>query len=436
MMTFNDAQKGAVCVVGLGYVGLPLAAAFSRVREVVAFDVDANRIAELREGVDKTNEIDFSVDVDLVNITFTANEQDVGDCHIYIVTVPTPVDNANRPDLSAVEAATKMIGRHLHPHDIVIYESTVFPGVTEEFCAPILQDVSGLAYAGTEVGQDDGVFHLGYSPERINPGDPDRRIGDIVKVTSGSSAQVADLVDQLYGSIITAGTHKAQSIKVAEAAKVIENIQRDVNIALVNELAILFGRLDIDTEDVLVAAGTKWNFIPFRPGLVGGHCIGVDPYYLTHKATLVGYTPEMILAGRRINESMSGEVATRIIMLMLQRGIDVSKARVLVMGLTFKENCPDMRNSKVIDLISHLTTHQCAVDAYDPLVEVGFDLADPNVKIIESPKPGEYDAVVLAVSHNAFFELGLDGIKNFCKPNHVLFDIKCMFPASEVDGRL
>jgi UDP-N-acetyl-D-glucosamine/UDP-N-acetyl-D-galactosamine dehydrogenase len=433
-MTIKNLNDIKLAVIGLGYVGLPLAAEFAKSREVVSFDIDDGRIAELKGHHDRTRELNASELVLATGLHFTSDVYDLKDCNCYIVTVPTPVDATKNPDMSALFSASKLVGSVLCDGDIVIYESTVYPGATEDDCAPVLAQQSGLSYAANANGDD--VFHLGYSPERINPGDKQHRVTDIVKVTSGSSPDIADVIDTLYASIITAGTYKAESIRVAEAAKVIENTQRDVNIALINELAVIFDKLDIDTEAVLKAAGTKWNFLPFRPGLVGGHCIGVDPYYLTHKAMQVGYKPEIILAGRRLNDDMSQHVADRLVQAMLKKGINVIDARVLVMGLTFKENCPDTRNSKVFDLIQHLATYKCVVDVHDPWVA----MADIPEKLagtfIEHPIEGTYDAIIIAVGHSQFAKLGAKVIQSYGNENHVLFDMKYMLDITDADERL
>jgi len=418
-------QGSKICVVGLGYVGLPLAHAFSNKYKVVGFDIAQWRIDELRSGHDRTLELsDEQVKEAISNgMEFTNQLDDIKDCNIYIVTVPTPIDKHKKPDLTPLLKASESIGKVLSKGNIVIYESTVYPGATEEDCVPILERVSGLKF-----NED---FFCGYSPERINPGDKEHTVTKILKVTSGSTPEIAKKVDELYASIITAGTHLASSIKVAEAAKVIENSQRDINIAFVNELAVIFGKLGIDTNAVLEAAGTKWNFLPFRPGLVGGHCIGVDPYYLTHKAQEVGYNPEIILAGRRLNDNMGIYVANQVIKLMIKKGQKIEGAKVLVLGITFKENCPDIRNSRVIDVIQELQEFGCDVDVYDPWAdkeevkhEYGLDLIDN-----EELKVEEYDAVVLAVAHDKFKELDLK-----TTDNQVVYDIKSILDKS--DGRL
>jgi UDP-N-acetyl-D-galactosamine dehydrogenase len=418
-----------IAVIGLGYVGLPLAVEFGRKRNVIGFDISQERISELRSGRDRTLECGVEELKQAAKLTFSCEKKDLVGCQIFIVTVPTPVDRANRPDLMLLVRASETVSEALKAGDIVIYESTVYPGAIEEVCVPVLERVSGLKF-----NQD---FYCGYSPERINPGDKVHRLTSIMKVTSGSTAEVADEVDELYASIITAGTHKASSIKVAEAAKVIENTQRDVNIALMNELSLIFDLLGIDTGEVLKAAGTKWNFLSFSPGLVGGHCIGVDPYYLTHKAQEVGYHPEVILAGRRINDRMANHVADKTIKLMLKRGIAVLGCRVLVLGLTFKENCPDLRNTKVIDLIERLKAYNTSVDVYDPWVDFAEAQSEYGLACLKQwPSLGKYSAVILAVGHMQFQELGADGIRAFGQPNAVLFDVKSVLPLGSADGRL
>jgi len=438
-------------IIGLGYVGLPLAVEFGKKMEVVGFDINQSRIAELQSGIDSTLEVDEAELKQASKLSYTANPEDVRDCNVYIVTVPTPIDEHKRPDLTPLEKASETIGRLLTPNDIVIYESTVYPGATEDICAPILEKQSGLKYLRTENSQEgefpsgkrgspeglhiDG-FYLGYSPERINPGDKEHRVSTIKKVTSGSTPDIADKVDALYQTVITAGTHKASSIKVAEAAKVIENTQRDVNIALINELALIFNRLEIDTEEVLKAAGSKWNFLPFRPGLVGGHCIGVDPYYLTHKAIEVGYHPEMILAGRRLNDNMGNYVADQVAKLMTKKRIHVVDSKILIMGLTFKENCPDLRNTRVVDLVAEFNSFNCQVDVYDPWVDKQEAVEEYGITPIEEPQQGQYDAVILAVAHDQFKKLGAERLRIYGKPQHILYDIKYLLNADEVDGRL
>ncbi len=415
-------------VIGLGYVGLPLAVEFGKHFKTVGFDIKASRVAELKAGRDSTLEVDSKELRSAKLLSFSTSLKDLKECRVFIATVPTPIDGYKRPDLRPIEGASQVIGQVLKKGDIAIFESTVYPGCTEEVAVPILERVSGLKY-----NRD---FFCGYSPERINPGDKQHRLTTIKKITSGSTGEVADFVDALYGSIIKAGTHKASSICVAEAAKVIENTQRDVNIALINELALIFNRLGIDTEEVLEAAGTKWNFLPFRPGLVGGHCIGVDPYYLTHKAQEIGYHPEMILAGRRINDNMAIYVAERVTQLMIKKRIHVKGARILMMGLTFKENCPDLRNSKVADVVRELKNFGARVDVYDPWVDSAEAEHEYGIRPIRKPAKGRYDAIVLGVAHNEFKEMGVDTIRSFAKRPHVLYDIKYVFDAEEVDGRL
>jgi UDP-N-acetyl-D-galactosamine dehydrogenase len=415
-------------VVGLGYVGLPLAVEFGKHFDTTGFDINADRIMALQRGRDATLEITRQELRAATRLVFSSQLQDLKRCRIFIVTVPTPIDEYKRPDLTPLERASETVGEVLKKGDIVVYESTVYPGCTEEVCVPILERVSGLKF--------NREFYAGYSPERINPGDKEHRLTTIRKVTSGSTPEAAEFVDKLYSSIIQAGTHRASSIRVAEAAKVIENTQRDVNIALINELALIFNRLGIDTEEVLQAAGTKWNFLPFRPGLVGGHCIGVDPYYLTHKAQEIGYHPEMILAGRRLNDNMGLYVAGEILRLMTDRRIHIKGSRVLVLGLAFKENCPDLRNSKVVDVIRELREYGALVDVYDPWVDGREARHEYGLRPVRTLQRGRYDAVVLAVAHREFKELGAAAIRRLCRRNHVFYDIKYAFPAAEVDGRL
>ncbi len=415
-------------VVGLGYVGLPLAVEFGRRYRTIGFDINAARVAELKAGRDRTLEVEPEELKAATQLEYAADVQALFKAQVYVITVPTPIDQHKRPDLEPLRKASAAVGRVLKPGDLAIYESTVYPGATEEVCIPILEAVSGLVF-----NRD---FFAGYSPERINPGDKAHRLTTIKKVTAGSTPEAAAFVDRLYASVIQAGTHLASSIRVAEAAKVIENTQRDVNIALINELALIFHRLGIDTEEVLKAAGTKWNFLPFRPGLVGGHCIGVDPYYLTHKAMEVGYHPEMILAGRRLNDGMGAYVVDRLTRLMTQRKIHVVDSRVLVLGLTFKENCPDLRNTRVVDIIRELRDLHSRVDVFDPWASPEEAQAECGVELISEPAIGAYDAIVLAVAHRQFAELGADGIHRFGKPNHVLFDVKYLLPPDQVDERL
>lgn len=417
-----------VAVVGLGYVGLPLAVEFGKQRPVIGYDINPVRVSELSSGHDHTLEVSDE-ELSEAEIRFTVDEADLDDANVYIVTTPTPIDGHKRPDLRPILSATEALGRHLGAGDIVIYESTVYPGATEEECVPVLERISGLRF-----NED---FFVGYSPERINPGDREHRVHNIVKITSGSTPEAADLVDELYRSVVTVGTHRAPSIKVAEAAKVIENTQRDVNIALINELAILFNKLGIDTEAVLLAAGTKWNFLPFRPGLVGGHCIGVDPYYLTHKAQAVGHHPEIILAGRRLNDSMGMYVVSQLVKEMSRRGIAVSGARVLVLGLTFKENTPDLRNSRVIDIIQELEEYGLQVDVHDPWADPEEAEEEYGVELVSEPARGAYDAIILAVGHRQYTELGAEEIRELGTPGgHVLYDLKYALAPHESDLRL
>ena len=415
-------------VVGLGYVGLPLAVEFGKHFNTTGFDINPVRIKALQEGRDVTLEIDRKELNAAKRLTFTSKLKDLKRCRNFVVTVPTPIDEYKRPDLTPLERASETVGQVLKKGDIVIYESTVYPGCTEEICVPILERLSGLKF-----NRD---FFAGYSPERINPGDKQHRLTTIRKVTSGSTPEAAQFVDKLYSTIIKAGTHMASSIRVAEAAKVIENTQRDVNIALINELALIFNRLGIDTEEVLQAAGTKWNFLPFRPGLVGGHCIGVDPYYLTHKAQEIGYHPEMILAGRRLNDNMGLYVASEVLRLMTGRRIHIKGSRILVLGLAFKENCPDLRNSKVVDVIRELQKYGAKVDVHDPWVNGREARHEYGLSPVRTLRKGYYDAAVLAVPHREFLELGAAAVRRLCRRNHVLYDIKYAFPAAQVDGRL
>jgi len=421
-------EQAKLAIIGLGYVGLPLAVEFGKRFDTIGFDINALRVSELRAGKDRTLEV-MSEDLRSANrLSYTEILDDLRGCNTYIVTVPTPIDAHKRPDLSPLQRASESVGKVLKPNDVVIYESTVFPGATEEVCVPILERISGLKY-----NQD---FYAGYSPERINPGDKEHNVTSILKVTSGSTPEVADYVDGLYRSVITAGTHKASSIRVAEAAKVIENTQRDVNIALINELALIFNRLDIDTLEVLEAAGTKWNFLPFRPGLVGGHCIGVDPYYLTHKAQEIGYHPEIILAGRRINDEMGLYVAAQVIKLMIKKSIPIVGANVLVMGLTFKENCPDLRNTRVVDLVREFESYSANVDVYDPWVDAREAEHEYDITPVSELQMNRYDAVIIAVAHKQFRSMGAKQIKKLGKANSVLYDLKYVLCAIDVDGRL
>jgi UDP-N-acetyl-D-galactosamine dehydrogenase len=423
-----DIKNLRIGVVGLGYVGLPLAVEFGRKYPTVGFDINEGRVAELADGNDSTLECSSEELDAATQLMCTSSVNDLRDCNFYIVTVPTPIGDGNRPLLTPLRAASDTLSGVLKKGDIVVYESTVYPGATEEFCVPFLEEGSGL-----KLNED---FFLGYSPERINPGDKEHSLTTILKVTSGSTPEAADFVDEVYASIIMAGTHKASSIKVAEAAKVIENTQRDVNIALINELAMIFERVGIDTEEVLVAAGTKWNFLPFRPGLVGGHCIGVDPYYLTYKAEQLGYHPQMILAGRRINDNMSLYVASRIIKRMLAREIQPHGARALMLGLTFKENCPDLRNTKVVDIVTELESYGIDVDVHDPWVDAAEAEGEYGLELVAEPAPGAYDVVVVAVAHDKFRELGEAGIKAYGKDSSIVYDIKYLLPAEAVDDRL
>ncbi len=423
-----NAKDTRIAVIGLGYVGLPLAVEFGKRYLTTGFDINRSRIAALISGHDSTLEVDTAALESAAHLSYTTDVDKLKTCNIYVVTVPTPIDIHKRPDLSPLEKASETVGKVLSKDDIVIYESTVYPGATEEVCVPILEKHSGLTFNKN--------FYCGYSPERINPGDKEHRVTTIKKVTSGSTLEIADKVDALYRSIITAGTHKASSIKVAEAAKVIENTQRDINIALINELALIFRRLGIDTEEVLKAAGSKWNFLPFRPGLVGGHCIGVDPYYLTHKAMKVGYYPEIILTGRKLNDSMGKYVANEIINLMTKKRIQVVDSNILVMGLTFKEDCPDIRNTRVVDVVQELSGFHCNIDVYDPWIDKEESIREYGITPVEQPEPGKYDAVIIAVAHHQFKAMGITAIRALGKKNHVLYDIKYILPAEKVDGRL
>ncbi|MCE7648605.1 Vi polysaccharide biosynthesis UDP-N-acetylglucosamine C-6 dehydrogenase TviB [Vibrio fluvialis] len=417
-----------IAIIGLGYVGLPLAVEFGKKYPVVGFDINKARLAELSKGHDSTLEVDDRELAEAKHLSFSCSLDDLKTCNVFIVTVPTPINEHKQPDLTPLIKASETIGKVLKQGDIVVYESTVYPGATEEDCVPVLERVSGLTF-----NKD---FFCGYSPERINPGDKEHRVTTILKVTSGSTPEVAETVDQLYRSIITAGTHKASSIKVAEAAKVIENTQRDVNIGLINELALIFNKLGIDTEEVLKAAGTKWNFLPFRPGLVGGHCIGVDPYYLTHKAQSVGYHPEIILAGRRLNDGMGAYVASQLVKAMLKKRIHVEGSRVLVLGLTFKENCPDLRNTKVVDIISELEDYGVQVDCYDPWINAAEAEHEYGITPISELATGAYDGIMLAVSHREFAEMGAAQIRLLGKADHVLYDLKYVLAGYETDLRL
>jgi UDP-N-acetyl-D-glucosamine/UDP-N-acetyl-D-galactosamine dehydrogenase len=421
-------DKCRIGVVGLGYVGLPLAVAFGERFTTIGFDIKAERVSELRAGRDSTLEVGKSELAAAKLLTYTTDPAEMRSCRVFIVTVPTPIDEHKRPDLTPLVRASATIGKVLKKGDVVVYESTVYPGCTEEVCVPILERESGLRF-----NRD---FFAGYSPERINPGDKEHRLATIRKVTSGSTAEAAEFVDSLYQAIVTAGTHRAPSIKVAEAAKVIENTQRDVNIALINELALIFNRLGIDTQEVLNAAGSKWNFLPFRPGLVGGHCIGVDPYYLTHKAQEIGYHPEMILAGRRLNDNMPVYVAAEIVKLMTRKRIHVNGARILVLGMTFKENCPDIRNSKVVDVVRELRKFGSEVDVYDPWADPAECKHEYGIHPVRKLQRNRYDAAIIAVAHQEFRDLGAEGMRRLCRKTHVLYDIKYVLNATEVDGRL
>jgi UDP-N-acetyl-D-galactosamine dehydrogenase len=421
-------KNTSLAVIGLGYVGLPLAVEFGKKRRVIGFDIDFKRITELKEGHDRTLETEPEELLSATFLSFTASPGDLSSCSVYIVTVPTPIDEHKRPDLTPLIKASETIGKVLKVGDIVIYESTVYPGATEEDCVPILEKVSGLVF-----NRD---FYCGYSPERINPGDKEHRLHNIKKITAGSTPEVADVVDSLYNEIITVGTHRAPSIRVAEAAKIIENTQRDVNIALINELAVIFNKMGIDTEAVLQAAGSKWNFLPFRPGLVGGHCIGVDPYYLTHKAQAIGYHPEIILAGRRLNDGMGAYVVSQLVKAMNKRRVRVDGARVLVMGFAFKENCPDLRNTRVIDIVKELKEYSVQVDVYDPWVDSNAVLQEFGITPISSPQQQVYDGIILAVAHRQFRAMGAAAIRAFGKGEHVMFDLKYLFGREESDLRL
>ena len=422
------ASNPTLCIIGLGYVGLPLAVEFGKTINTIGFDINQFRIDALRQGVDSTLELNATELGEAKYLRYTTSEADIKGCDVYIVTVPTPINESRQPDLTPLEKASALLGRVIGKNSIVVFESTVYPGCTEEVCIPIIEKHSGLVF-NTD-------FFAGYSPERINPGDKQHRVHNITKITSGSTPEVAEYVDQLYRKIVVVGTHKASSIKVAEAAKVIENTQRDINIALINELALIFKRLDIDTIEVLEAAGTKWNFLPFRPGLVGGHCISVDPYYLTHKAQQVGYNPEVILAGRRINDGMGTFVAESVVKMMTQRKCHVVDSNILIMGLTFKENCPDLRNTRVIDIINELKNYNANVHVYDPWADAAEAQHEYGLELIDEPKADSYDAVILCVGHNKFREMGAAEIRTYGKSNHVLFDVKHILPKEAVDARL
>lgn len=417
-----------IAIIGLGYVGLPLAVEFGKKYPTLGFDINQARIAELQRGEDHTLEVSPAELAEATQLRYSADIAALREANFYIVTVPTPIDQHRQPDLTPLIKASETLGKVIKPGDVVVYESTVYPGATEEDCIPVIERVSGLKF-----NQD---FFAGYSPERINPGDKEHRVTTIRKVTSGSTPEIAKFVDAVYGSIIMAGTYLASGIKVAEAAKVIENTQRDLNIALINELAVIFNRMGIDTEEVLLAAGTKWNFLPFRPGLVGGHCIGVDPYYLTHKAQALGYHPEVILAGRRINDGMGKYVVSQLVKQMIRQKMPVSGARVLVLGLTFKENCPDIRNTKVVDILNELTEYGMQADVYDPWIDHDEARHEYGLTPLQSPEPGQYDAIVLAVAHQHFKTLGAAGIRAFGKTTHVLYDLKYLLPRDQSDLRL
>ena len=422
-----ELEKLKICIVGLGYVGLPLAVEFSKKFPVIGFDINSRRVQELRNGEDITKEVNLESIVNS-NLFFTDNESILKDCNCFVITVPTPVDKHKQPDLRPLLSASKIVGKSIGKDDLIIYESTVYPGATEEECVPVLEETSGLVY-----NRD---FFVGYSPERINPGDKLRTLSSIKKITSGSNFKTANFVDEIYKSIIKAGTYLAESIKVAEAAKVVENTQRDLNIALMNELAIIFNRLEIDTEAVLLAAATKWNFMPFRPGLVGGHCIGVDPYYLTHKGQAIGCYPEIILAGRRLNDGMGAYISSQLIKLMMKHSIQVRNSKILLMGLSFKENCPDIRNTRIVDVIAELKDFECDLDVYDPWVLPEVALKEYEIELTTELNPASYDAILLLVAHDDFKKMGVDKIHALGKEKHVLFDIKSIFPRDRTDLRL
>lgn len=424
----NELSNVKLCIIGLGYVGLPLAVEFGKKYQTIGFDLNSNRVKELCAGTDSTLEVSTAELKEVLQLDFTTDVNIIADCNVYIVAVPTPIDAAKRPDFRPLEGASRTVANVLKAGDVVIFESTVYPGATEEVCVPLLEKGSGLKY-----NQD---FFCGYSPERINPGDKQHRLPSIVKITSGSTADTALFVDNLYKSIITAGTFQASSIKVAEAAKVIENTQRDVNIALINELALIFEKLDINTREVLAAAGTKWNFLPFFPGLVGGHCIGVDPYYLTHKAQEVGYHPNMILAGRRLNDNMGHYIASTVIKKMVKKGIDTANSRILVMGLTFKENCPDLRNTRVTDIIAEFNEYGINVDVYDPWVSADEAFREYQIKLINTLQENTYSGIVIAVAHHQFAEMSITQLRSLCTNKSVIYDVKSLFPRDLVDGCL
>jgi UDP-N-acetyl-D-galactosamine dehydrogenase len=422
------ASNPTICIIGLGYVGLPLAVEFGKKINTIGFDINQSRVDALGKGVDHTLELDAAELAEAEHLRYTTTETDIKNADVYIVTVPTPINDSKQPDLTPLEKASALLGRVISKNAIVVFESTVYPGCTEEICVPIIEKASGLVF-----NKD---FYAGYSPERINPGDKQHRVHNIIKITSGSTPEVAEYVDQLYRKIVVVGTHKASSIKVAEAAKVIENTQRDINIALINELALIFKRLDIDTLEVLEAAGTKWNFLPFRPGLVGGHCISVDPYYLTHKAQQVGYNPEVILAGRRINDGMGNFIADSVVKMMTQRKTHVVGSNILIMGLTFKENCPDLRNTRVIDIIKELQNYNANVSVFDPWADKAEAQHEYGLDLIDAPSADGYDAIILCVGHDKFRTMGAPAIRALGKPNHVLFDVKHILPKDAVDARL
>jgi UDP-N-acetyl-D-galactosamine dehydrogenase len=424
----NGLSNVKLCIVGLGYVGLPLAVEFGKKYRTIGFDLNSNRVDELNSGTDSTFEVSNVELREVHKLEFTTDAGAIADCNVFIVAVPTPIDAAKRPDFRPLEGASRTVAKALKKGDVVVFESTVYPGATEEVCVPLLEQGSGLKY-----NQD---FFCGYSPERINPGDKLHRLPSIVKITSGSTPETALFVDNLYKSIITAGTFPASSIKVAEAAKVIENTQRDVNIALINELALIFEKLDINTQEVLAAARTKWNFLPFTPGLVGGHCIGVDPYYLTHKAQEVGYHPNMILAGRRLNDNMGNYIASTVIKKMVRKGIDIANSRILVLGLTFKENCPDLRNTRVIDIITEFAEYGISVDVYDPWVQSEEAFQEYQIKLVEHLQEDTYSGVVIAVAHQQFAEMTVGRLRKLCKNESVIYDVKSLFPRDQVDGCL
>lgn len=426
--TLPDVRDAKIAVIGLGYVGLPLAVAFGRRHDTLGFDIDAARVDELERGEDRTREVSTDELRGAGKLRYTSDTETLQGCDVFIVTVPTPIDEFKRPDLRPLEAASRSVGRAIRRGGVAIFESTVYPGATEEICVPIIERESGLKF--------NVDFFAGYSPERINPGDTQHKLENIVKVVSGSTPEAADFIDALYRSVVAAGTHRAPSIRVAEAAKVIENTQRDVNIALINELALIFHRLGIDTHDVLEAAGTKWNFLPFRPGLVGGHCIGVDPYYLTHKAQQIGHHPEVILAGRRINDGMGAHVAERTVKLMQRRGIQTAGAKALVLGLAFKENCPDLRNTRVVDIVAELRSYNIDVDVHDPWIDPAEARHEYAIDPVAQPQAGAYDAVILAVPHRGFVELGAAGVRAFGKPAAILFDVKRAFARADIDDCL